>query len=267
QLNRQPFPQQAHDIPLGLYGLPRRSGEAHLYRLNHPLAEALIAQAKRRELPAAQVRFDYSHYDGRITALEPFVGTSGWLMLSLFSVASLDQAEDHLLLAAITDDGQTLPDDVAARLMSVGGTSAPLAPGDEPGRLADALDDLTQQRQAAIQRAISERNARFFEVEAEKLDGWADDLKSGLEREIKEIDRLIKEARRAATLALTLEEKLAGQKQVKALEAQRNQKRRSLFDAQDQVDTQRAELIEIIEGKLNQVAATQQLFFIRWVLQ
>ncbi len=26
----------------------------------------------------------------------------------------------------------------------------------------------------------SERNARFFEVEAEKLDGWADDLKIGL---------------------------------------------------------------------------------------
>jgi len=32
--------------------------------------------------------------------------------------------------------------------------------------------------------------------------------------------------------ALSLEEKLAGQKQIKALEALRNQKRRSLFDAQ-----------------------------------
>lgn len=79
------------------------------------------------------------------------------------------------------------------------------------------LDILTQQRQAAIQRGISERNARFFEAEADKLDGWADDLKVGLEREIKELDRQSKEARRAATTALTLEEKLAGQKQIKAL--------------------------------------------------
>jgi hypothetical protein len=39
----------------------------------------------------------------------------------------------------------------------------------------------------------------------------------GLEREIKEIDRQIREARRAATAALTLEEKLAGQKQIKPL--------------------------------------------------
>jgi adenine-specific DNA-methyltransferase len=64
--------------------------------------------------------------------------------------------------------------------------------------------------------------------------------RSGLERDIKEIDRLIKEARPAATTALTLEEKLAGQKQIKALEAQRNQKRRSLFDAQDRSGRQAA---------------------------
>ncbi len=58
----------------------------------------------------------------------------------------------------------------------------------------------TQQRQTDIQRAISECNAGFFEAEADKLDGWADDLKVGLEREIKELDRQIKEARRAAPL-------------------------------------------------------------------
>ena len=34
RLRACPFPG---DIPLGLYELPRRSGEAHLYRLNHPL--------------------------------------------------------------------------------------------------------------------------------------------------------------------------------------------------------------------------------------
>ena len=128
------------------------------------------------------------------------------------------------------------------------------------------MQAVLQQRQAAIQKEISERNARFFEAEAEKLDGWADDLKVGLEREIKELDRQIKEARRAATAALTLEEKLAGQKQIKALEAQRNQKRRSLFDAQDEVDRQREALIAKIEGKLQQTTELVDLFDIRWRL-
>lgn len=129
-----------------------------------------------------------------------------------------------------------------------------------------SLGILTQQRQAAIQRGISERNARFFEAEVDKLEGWADDLKLGLEREIKDLDRQIKEARRVATTALTLEEKLAGQKQIKALEAQRNQKRRSLFDAQDQVDLQREELIANIEGKLQQTTGGKNLLSLRWKL-
>jgi ERCC4-related helicase len=263
RLNTQPFPEQTAAIPLGLYELPRRSGEAHLYRLNHPLAEALIAQAKKHDLPPAEIHFDYDQHDGKVTLLEAFIGKSGWLTLSLFSVESLDQAEDHLIFAAATDDGQMLDDEVAARLLTLPGT---VTGESKASPISAALETQTQQRQEAIQRNISERNARFFEAEADKLDGWADDLKVGLEREIKELDRQIKEARRAATTALTLEEKLAGQKQIRAIEAQRNLKRRSLFDAQDQVDTQRDELIAQIEGKLNQQARAEQLFSLRWRL-
>jgi adenine-specific DNA-methyltransferase len=175
------------------------------------------------------------------------------------------QAEDHLIFSAITDDGHALDAEVAGRLMTLPCASDPClhtAGATAPG----VLDTLTHGRQVAIQRVISERNARLFETEADKLDGWADDLKMGLEREIKEIDRQTKEPRRAATTALTLEEKLAGQKQIKSLEAQRNQKRRSLFDAQDQVDKQREELIAVIEGKLNQATSMQPLLVLRWGL-
>src|SRR5581483_6913076 len=129
---------------------------------------------------------------------------------------------------------------------------------------ANTLGDLIEQRKAVIQRNISERNARFFEAKAEKLDDWADDLKVALEREIKDIDRQIKEAKRAATLALTLEEKLAGQKQIKALESQRNGKRRALFDAQDEIDQKREDLIGKIETKLEQHIELQELFVLKW---
>lgn len=231
--------------------------------LNHPLAEALINQAKKRDLPQAAIHFDYDQHDGKVTLLEELIGKSGWLTLSLFSVESLDQAEDHLIFAAETDDGQMLDEEVAARLLTLPGSVAGQA---QSGLETTPLEAQTHQRQAAIQRNISERNARFFEEEADKLDGWADDLKVGLEREIKEFDRQIKEARRAATTALTLEDKLAGQKQIKTIEGLRNQKRRTLFDAQDQVDQQREELITAIEGKMNQNTRAEQLFLIRWTI-
>jgi superfamily II DNA or RNA helicase len=264
RLKSLPFRASATDIPLGLYELPRRSGEAHLYRLNHPLAEAVIAQAKLRDLPCAEVRFDYSGRTGKVSLLEPLIGKSGWLTLSRLSVEALDQAEDHLILAGMTELGAVLDEQVVARLLRLPGTVA----GDQAASdaITGALCTQATERQTAIQRGISERNAQFFSAEADKLDGWADDLKLGLEREIKEFDRQIKEARRAAATALTLEEKLAAQKQIRAIESQRNEKRRSLFDAQDRVDKQRDELIQKIEGKLSQRVTTEQLFLIRWSL-
>ena len=88
-----------------------------------------------------------------------------------------------------------------------------------------------------------------------------------LEREIKEMDRLIKEARRNAVTAITLEEKLASQKQIKAIESQRNDKRRSLFEAQDAIDRQREDLIGKIEGKLQQSVQRRVIFALRWTLK
>jgi len=44
--------------------------------------------------------------------------------------------------------------------------------------------------------------------------------------------------------------KATGSEQIKALESQRNAKRRTLFDAQDEIDGRREQLIADIEGKL-----------------
>lgn len=257
----QPFPELCDKIPLGIYELPRRSGDAHLYRLNHPLAEAIINRAKSRDLYPAEVQFNYAQYEGRVTILEPLIGQSGWLKTWVFTVESFDQAEDHLIIAAITDNGDILDYEMAKRLLSL---PANIVKTPFINQANGMLENNLQQQQSDIQKVISERNAHFFEAEAEKLDGWAEDIKMGLEREIKELDRQIKETRRASITALTLEEKLAGQKEIKLLESQRNQKRRSLFDAQDEVDRQRDELISKIEGKLQQRTELTQLFGIKW---
>jgi adenine-specific DNA-methyltransferase len=260
-------------FPLGLYELPRRSGDAHLFRLNHPLAEAMLERAKSRDLPTAGICFDYTGYAGRVTILQPFVGQSGWLTLSLLTVEALDQAEDYLIFSAIADSGTALEEEAAARLLRLPGrVSDNLAklPGSGAGAgtaPSGPLEAHAGQRTSAIQKVVSERNTRYFAAEAEKLDGWADDLKLGLEREIKELDRQIKEVRRAAAGALTLEQKLGGQKQIKALELQRNEKRRSLFDAQDAVDKQREDLISQIEAKLSQKSSLLPLFTIRWAVE
>jgi len=129
-----------------------------------------------------------------------------------------------------------------------------------------ALDESLRRQQNEVLAKLTERNAAFFELELDKLDRWSDDLKVGLEQELKELDRQIREARRSAQIAVALAEKLSIQKQVRELEAARNRKRRELFDAQDRVDKQRQDLIETIEKKLQQDCRVTPVFTVRWSL-
>src|SRR5690606_29612056 len=110
------------------------------------------------------------------------------------------------------------------------------------------------------------RNEEFFREEEDKLDRWAEDVKFGLERELRELDHLIKAAKKASKSALSLAEKLETQKQIKTLETKRNTKRRQLFDAQDDVDRKRTELIEEIERQLETETRIESLFVLRWKL-
>jgi adenine-specific DNA-methyltransferase len=261
RLNSCPF---KGEIPLGLYELPRRTGEAHLYRLAHPLAQLVLEQAKNRTLDPAVLTFEYAKHDGKVSVVEPLIGQSGIVSLSLFTVEALDQAEDYLIATGVTDGGAVLEEETVRRLFSL---PAAVTQSFVPILQPLALEKRVAESQETIRRHISKRNADFFELEVNKLDSWADDLKVGLEREIKEFDRQIKEARKAAVAALTLEEKLAGQKQIKAIEAERGKRRRALFDAQDEIDRRREQLINEIEGKLQQKVSSQHLFTVRWQIR
>lgn len=262
-LIRLPFEDVTDEIPLGLYELPRRSGDAHLYRLGHPLAQRILAKTKSEQINNLGVVFNASKAQPRVSALESYIGKSGNLALSLFTVEALDQVEDYLIFTARTDDGEILDADLVKRLTTLSISS--IQPHSNFN--GDSLTELIQNEQGRIQNEISIRNAIFFSAEAEKLDGWAEDLKITMEREIKEMDRAIKEAKRAAAITTTLEEKLAGLKQVKSLEGQRSEKRKKLFEAHDEIDRNRDKLIADIEGKLKQTVSMQTVFSAKWTLE
>ena len=59
----------------------------------------------------------------------------------------------------------------------------------------------------------NQRNSGYFEQEIQKLGAWVDDLTLELEREIKKIDRDIKEVRCAVVISPVMEEKLSWQEE------------------------------------------------------
>lgn len=250
-------------VELGRYELPRRSGDAHLYRVGHPLAEWVIEKAKNHVLSDSRLVFDYDAHGTQVSTLKPYRGMSGWLTLKLVSVEALGQKEQRLVVAAITSDGQPLAEDDPEKLLRLPARkqSAELSGFD----VAHLREDVAT-RMSAVLREINERNLGYFEQEVQKLDAWADDLKLGIEQEIKEIDRQIKEVRRTAASAPTLEEKLSWQKQQRELETKRTKLRRELFNRQDAIESQRNDLINQLEDKLQQEVQEQTLFTVEWEL-
>ncbi|WP_232821601.1 hypothetical protein [Acidithiobacillus ferrivorans] len=129
------------------------------------------------------------------------------------------------------------------------------------------LNEDAHARQCALLQTINQRNLGYFEQELLKLDAWADDLKLGLEQEIKSIDVEIKDVRRLAATSPTVEGKLSWQKKQRELEARRGKLRRDLFARQDEVEAQHNDLITQFEGQLQQQVEEHTLFTFEWELK
>lgn len=277
-----------NSIPLGRYELPRRSEEAHIYRMAHPLAQALIDQAQRALLSPSRLVLDYEAYGAKVSVVEGLRGKTGVLMVQHLQIESLGVTEEHLLAAATDASGTSYDQDITDRLLSMPGHANPLPCVDDAPVRQSLSDDLAPAQQnpldfaaanmpipSALQKQIDQQKARvitdlelrnlsFFSQETEKLDAWADDLKEGLEREIKELDRQIKETRTKSKGAATLADKLQAQKEQRNLEGLRDKKRRELFNRQDEIQEQRDQLIEELEGQLCQKVSHRTLFAVEW---
>ena len=230
------------------------------FRIDHPLAQELIEKAATQSTTAAEVSFDYEPH---ASALDRYRGASGWLEVSKLTAEAVGRAEEFLLVAACDAEGKHLSPDVAIKLFSLQGRVASDATEAAPAVLAQIRDELRGFRLEDLQS----RNEEFFEEEVDKLERWAEDVKFALERELRELDTLIKAAKKTSKSAVALAEKLEAQKQIKTLEAKRNNKRRQLFEAQDDVDRKRAELIEEIERQLQTKTSIEPVFTLRWTLR
>ncbi len=263
QLKVVPNGLQNNVVPLGTYRLvtQKNTATAHHYRLGHPLAEHIVQIAKTRDLACREVIFRYDQHDKKVSLVEALQGKAGWLRLSLFQIAALEQ-EEYLLFTGLTDDGKAIDTETCAKLFYVPGELQGDAKA--PSNIGPSLDGVLKNEIGAIIGQIAQRNQSYFEAEMEKLDGWAEDLKDGLERELKELVKEIKVAKKEARQVTDLDAKVAHHKRAKEMERTRNEKRKNLFAAQDQVDARKEALITEIEGRLKQTTDVSHLFTIRW---
>lgn len=260
-LHSNPFVGEA--IHPGPYRMGKGVEDANTYRAGHALAQRVLALGRDLSVPPAEVTFDYGESGRNIAALEPLVGKEGWLSCARLTVTAME-TEDHLVFAGLDDGGTPLDETQCRRLFDLPATV--VSPITVPPAANTRLRDAHQRHRAKLLEELSARNGRWFDMEMDKLDRWAEDRRASLKASLQEADDALKAAKRAARLAPNLPEKLERQREARGLETKRDQAWREYDRASREVDSKREGILDEIGGRLEQGSELSVLFTIRWRL-
>lgn len=260
-LTSNPFPGET--IHPGPYRLGKNVEDANTYRVGHPLAQRVLAQAIALNPSPAEVIFDYSGSGKNIAVLTPLVGKSGWLTCSRLAIQSLE-SEDALVLAGVTDAQEPLDETACRRLFDLSGKEN--GTKTVPTKVRSLLTEAIAGRQAEFLAALAAKNGHWFDTEMDKLDRWADDRRAALKAELEELDQELKETKKSARMAPNLPEKLELQRKLRGLETKRDEAWRAYDTASRDIDRQKDALLDEISRRLEQKTECEPLFTIRWRL-
>ena len=271
-LRQNPYPEQLNgQVLTGRYEMRKGVEDANTWRIGHPIAQCMLAQACRAETPNAEIVFRLSSNPTRMAALEPLLGRSGWLASSLLTISSAEP-HDHLLLAGLADvsrngDGELTVDSHQCRRLFDLASAEVSSQGSiefSDGAAHRKLESLLRAEEEQIVQRSQAENATWLDAESAKLDRWAEDRRLMLEDELREMDAQIRELKRQGLAAGMLQQKLELSQAVARLESERHRKRRELFEAQDKVEAQRENLFNEAYRRLMQSAVSKPLFTVRW---
>lgn len=235
--------------------------DTNIYRVGHPLAKEILQACKNNPTNSKSLTFDYSNTPTKVTALEKFIGKSGWLQVNHLEINSFEY-EDYIISAAISEDDEIIESELAQRFFSIQATENDFI--DVPDQIKETLKELILKETDQVVFKNATRNQEFFDVEMDKLDQWADDMKLSLDKEIKDLDAEIKLRKSEAKKMLQLDAKVKAQRTIKDLEKKRSEKRQHLYEAQDLIDERKETLLDEIERRLKQQQKSTHLFTIKW---
>lgn len=218
-----------------------------------------LDEAIQADITPTHIRFDNTSAERRHSFFDANPGLRGVLSVDKLAYEGIGDQE-HLIFTVETEDGTALDEDLVNRMLELPGT----ATSDIPYETAEFIQKRDERMELKKQQ-IQNANKEYFIAECEKLDAYSEDLKEGLERDIKELGKLIKEKKREFKTGSgdkTLEEMLDLKEEISKLESKRKEMRRNLYEQQDAIDEQNERLQEEIRQKLEGHMVTQHIMTI-----
>jgi hypothetical protein len=234
------------------------------------LARRIVDAARGRSNSATSLRFDYGAFRGqgnaRLSKVERLVGHSGWLRISLMTLASADPSfgnRERLVVAALFDgsgeriDQATVDDLFLLPTVDLGPYTA------FPGDRVSPID--TQARTEIIGEAETE-SRQWLDEETEKLDAYADDLEKAADVRIKELNDEAKAAKKAlrGNNAIPLDEKIKEERRIKALQAEADELKLTMFQRRKTIRAEVDQKLDAMAEALRTQPTVTPLLTLRW---
>ncbi|MDF2902476.1 MAG: helicase domain protein [Bacillus sp. (in: firmicutes)] len=236
-----------------------KQGDVFLRR-NDPLCKQWLEEVVGQPLSSAAIKFDNTGSSNQhISFLDEHPRLKGTLSIDKL-VYSGYETEEHLIFSVVTEDGTEIDTEMVDRIMELPATVV----GDCPAE-TEALDAQRRAGIAVRQAEIETANKQYYLDECEKLDAYSEDLKEGLQRQIKEIKKLLSEKRKAfrnSKDTCTLEEMLALKDEINKLDEKRKKMQRDIYAEEDRIEVENEWLQDEIRSKLAGTSKTEHIMTI-----
>lgn len=236
-----------------------QEGDTFLRR-EDPLYESWLAEAMGKNLPPAKIRFDHTHSERNISFLTAHPHLKGVLSIDKLSYDGIGE-EEHLVFSVITQDGTVLDDDTANGMLEL--PAVVLGGGVQENA---ELQAVRQQRLELQRQQVEESSKQYYLEECDKLDAYSEDLKEGLQRQLKELKKAIAEKKKLfrVSTSLPLNEMLTMKDEINNLELKRKKMQRDIYAREDEIDAEKERLQEEIRHKLEGTCTTQNIMVIEF---
>lgn len=229
-------------------------------RRDDPIIDNLLNQSLERSLETSFITFDYTSSGRKISFIDQCESKKGWITIEKL-ISNNFEVQEFLICIGILDDGFVLDYELIDKLMEIPAKKV------EVCRALIPLVINEHKKQARDQKIkeISEENKRFYLQECEKLDDWSEELKSGLEQELKDIDKEIKLKQKEITPEnWTLNQIVEHKEQINKLKRLREKKRRELYEESDRIEAENEKLQEEIRKRMSGTNEVKEIMTIRF---
>ena len=249
-------------VERGIYTISKEDNVANNYRISHPLAKWVIEKAKSENTPAATVVFEYSKNERIISLIKQHIGETGMLKLRIVRYSSLQEVEEHIVLAATDANGEAMEDEFVRRLLTL---SARIEKGDVGD--ATKVSELLEKKQSDLSELLESRNADLIAEEIVKIENWAEDNRKALQQQLNDLDKAIDEKNDEFMRERNVRKKLEIQKEKDLLNERRDSAWRDYDQQRRELKQKKNEFIAELRNLADAHSEVVDEFTINWKIE